>query len=60
TPLKFILIMQISRIFDAETTILGTFQIFFDYLNLSLEKLRAPKDLSVFLIFKTFSSLFFD
>ncbi|EDT94612.1 hypothetical protein SP28804_2046 [Streptococcus pneumoniae CDC0288-04] len=52
--------MQISRIFDAETTILGTFQIFFDYLNLSLEKLRAPKDLSVFLIFKTFSSLFFD
>ncbi|EPR93510.1 hypothetical protein M057_05630, partial [Streptococcus pneumoniae 1779n23_04] len=29
TPLKFILIMQISRIFDAETTILGTFQIFF-------------------------------
>lgn len=23
------LIMQISRIFDAETTILGTFQIFF-------------------------------
>ncbi|VKF24632.1 reverse transcriptase/maturase, group FT II introns [Streptococcus pneumoniae] len=27
--LKFILIMQISRIFDAETTILGTFQIFF-------------------------------
>ena len=36
--------MQISRIFGAETTILRAFQTFLRPC-LSLEKLRAPKDL---------------
>jgi len=36
--------MQISRIFGAETTILRAFQTFLRPV-ISLEKLRAPKDL---------------
>ena len=51
--------MQISRIFGAETTILRAFQTFLRTV-ISLEKLRAPKDLIPdtirFLISKTFFS----
>ena len=43
TPLKFILIIQISRIFGTERAILRAFQTFLR-LFITLEKLRAPKD----------------